>query len=68
MNYNNIQNERNSNEVNVLLWRPEIQEAKDSQYAPDNIRYQHQLKRTMVQEFIKLYSEFYNPENIRYIF
>lgn len=68
MTYNNIQHERNSDAVNELLWRPEIQEAKDSQYAPDNIRYQYQLKRKMVQEFISLYSEFYNPENIRYIF
>lgn len=68
MTYNNIQHERNSDAVNELLWRPEIQEAKDSQYAPDNIRYQYQLKRKMVQDFISLYSEFYNPENIRYIF
>lgn len=68
MTYNNIQHERNSDEVNDLLWRPEIQEAKDSQYAPDNIRYKWQLKKEMVQQFISLYSEFYNPENIRYIF
>lgn len=68
LTYNEKQYKRNSPLVNDLLWRPDIQEAKDSQYAPDNIRYNYQLKRTMVQQFTKLYSEFYDPANIRYIF
>ena len=68
LTHNIQQHERNSQPVRDLLWRPDIQEAKDSQYAPDNIRYQWQLKKQMVTEFTKLYSEFFNPENIRYIF
>lgn len=68
LTYNKVQFARNSDPINDLLWRPDIQEAKDSQYAPDNIRYQWQLKKQMVQQFTSLYSEFYNPENIRYIF
>ena len=68
LTHNLQQHERNSQPVRDLLWRPDIQEAKDSQYAPDNIRYKWQLKRDMVKDFSSLYSEFFNPENIRYIF
>jgi len=68
LTHNIQQHERNSAEVQELLWRPDIQEAKDSQYAPDNIRYQWQLKKQMIQEFTNLYSEFFNPDGIRYIF
>lgn len=68
LTHNIHQHERNSQPVRDLLWRPDIQEVKDSQYAPDNIRYQWQLKRQMISDFTKLYSEFFNPINIRYIF
>ena len=68
LTHNKFQHERNSEPVRNLLWKPDIQEAKDSQYAPDNIRYQWQLKKQMVGEFTALYSEFFNPANIRYIF
>lgn len=36
LTYNDIQHERNSDEVNNLCWRPDIQEYKNSQYAADN--------------------------------
>ena len=68
LTYNNIQHERNSEDVNQLCWKPDIQEAKDSQYAPDNIRYQWQLKKQMIEEFKTLYNKYFNPKNIRYIF
>jgi spore photoproduct lyase len=68
LTYNNIQHERNSENVNELCWKPKIQEAKDSQYAPDNIRYQYQLKQKMINDFIKLYGNYFNPKHIRYIF
>lgn len=68
LTYNVIQYERNSPMINQMLWRPDIQEAKDSQYAPDNIRYEHNLKREMVRDFTILYSEYFDPKNIRYIF
>lgn len=68
LTHNINQHERNSQPVRDLIWRPDIQEAKDSQYAADNIRYRHDLKRIMVSQFSKLYSEYFNPENIRYIF
>jgi len=68
LTYNETSHKNASDEVNTLCWRPDIQEAKDSQYAPDNIRYNHKLKIQMVKDFVSLYSEFFNPKNIRYIF
>lgn len=68
LTHNIHQHERNSKPVQDLLWRPDIQEKKDSEYAPDNIRYQFQLKRQMIQEFTHLYADYFNPSGIRYIF
>ena len=68
LTHNLHQHQRNSPEVQGLLWRPDIQEAKDSQYAPDNIRYQWLLKKQMVSDFTGLYAEYFDPTNIRYIF
>lgn len=68
LTYNDIQYERNAPMVNDLCWKPDIQEKKDSQYAPDNIRYKWQLKRQMIQEFTSLYSKYFDPSGIRYIF
>lgn len=68
LTHNKFQHERNSEPVRDLLWRPDIQEAKDSQYAPDNIRYQYELKRQLIHDFKSLYSEFFDLSNIRYIF
>lgn len=68
LTHNIHQHERNSKPVQDLLWRPDIQEKKDSHYAPDNIRYQFELKREMIQQFTRVYSEYFNPAGIRYIF
>lgn len=68
LTYNVKSFERASEEVNSLCWKPDIQESKDSQYAADNLRYKWQLKSKMVEEFTNLYSEFFDPKNIRYIF
>ena len=68
LTHNVQQHERNSEDVQKLLWKPDIQECKDSQYAADNIRYKWQLKRGMIEEFKALYAEFFDLSNIRYIF
>lgn len=68
LTHNVHQHERNSKPVQDLLWRPDIQETKDSQYAADNIRYQWQLKKQMIQDFTHLYADYFNPAGIRYIF
>ena len=51
-----------------LLWRPELQEAKISQYGGDNIRYKHDLKKDMICDFRDLHDEFIGWNTIRYIF
>lgn len=68
LTYNKIQHERNSDEVNALCWKPDIQEHKNSNYADNNIRYQWQLKHKLVNDFKDVYSEFFSLNNIRYIF
>lgn len=68
LTHNIHQHERNNQAVRDLLWRPDIQESKDSQYAPDNIRYKLDLKKQMVRQFTALYTEYFDPANIRYIF
>jgi spore photoproduct lyase len=68
LTHNKFQHERNSEEVRELLWKPEIQEAKDSEYAPDNIRYERELKSQMIRDFVSLYTEYFDRSNIRYIF
>ena len=68
LTYNVIQHKRNEPMIDNMLWRPDIQEAKDSQYAPDNIRYEHKLKAKMIKDFKDLYSKYFNLANIRYIF
>lgn len=68
LTYNNTSYKNASDAVNALCWKPEIQESKDSEYAADNIRYQYQLKAKMIAEFTELYSEYFDPKNIRYIF
>ena len=59
---------RNSDDVKELLWKPEIQEMKNSEYADNNIRYKHELKSEMIKDFKELYSKYFNLSNIRYIF
>jgi len=68
LTYNNIQRDRNSDAVNAICSKPEIQEQKNSQYADNNIRYQYQYKARMIESFKHLYSEYFPLETIRYIF
>jgi spore photoproduct lyase len=68
LTYNDTSYKNAGDDVNVLCWKPEIQEYKNSKYADDNIRYKHELKAIMIAEFKTLYSEYFDPKNIRYIF
>lgn len=68
LTYNNVQKERNSEKVNSICWKPDIQESKNSQYAADNLRYQWQLKNKMIAQFKTLYAKYFPVSNIRYIF
>lgn len=53
--------------VKSLLNKPEWQEPKDSQYAPGNLRYKHELKAHWVKEFAYLHRLYFRSK-IRYIF
>lgn len=68
LTHNINQHERNSDKVKELLWKPEIQEMKNSQYVDNNIRYKHELKSEMISQFKELYSRYFDITNIRYIF
>jgi spore photoproduct lyase len=68
LTYNNIQHERNSDLVNSLLWKPFIQEAKNSEYAADNIRYKSHFKNDLIKDFLNLYVQYFPLETVRYIF
>ena len=68
LTYNDIQQKRNSDVVNELCWKPEIQEYKNSQYVDKNIRYKWQLKNEMICQFKELYQNYFLTDTIRYIF
>lgn len=51
-----------------LLWRPDIQEAKTSQYGGKNIRYKHDLKAEYIKQWTELHDEIIPWNTIRYIF
>lgn len=65
--YSDVQKELNSQEVNNLLVRPELQEYKYSEYGGKVIRYKHQDKAKMIEIFKELLYENLDI-NIRYIF
>lgn len=51
-----------------LLWLPEFQETKRSDFGGINIRYQHQLKRRMIDTFVNILTGEIPWCGIRYIF
>lgn len=51
-----------------LLWTPEIQELKQSQYGGENIRYERKVKAEKIKEFIELHDQIIPWNTIRYIF
>ena len=62
--YNLINNLTGEN----LLWTPDIQESKISQYGGDNIRYKHNLKDSYIKEWTKIHDDVIPWNKIRYIF
>jgi spore photoproduct lyase len=58
----------NNSEVEKLLWRPEIQETKVSQYGNTNIRYKHNLKRNYISKFLDAHKAKLPWQKVRYIF
>ncbi len=51
-----------------LLWKPEIQEGKISQYGGENIRYKHDLKAEYIRQWTELHDKILPWNTIRYCF
>jgi hypothetical protein len=51
-----------------VLWRPEVQETKRSQFGGINVRYEHKLKAELIEEYKQLQGEVIPWCPIRYIF
>jgi len=51
-----------------LLWKPEVQEYKTSQYGGKNIRYNYQVKDVWINAFLKRHNSILPWQEIRYIF
>jgi len=51
-----------------LLWKPEIQETKTSQFGGENIRYKTGLKAQYIKEWTELHDSIIPWNTIRYIF
>lgn len=67
------ENKHNYNLINNLsgedlLWNPDIQEDKISQYGGKNIRYKHELKSQYIKEWTELHNKIIPWNLIRYIF
>jgi len=58
----------NNLEGEDLLWRPDIQESKISQYGGKNIRYKHDLKAEYIKQWTELHDKILPKNTIRYIF
>jgi len=64
--YKNIDNNKILSEM--LLWNPELQESKTSEYGGKNIRYEWSLKNKMINDFKCLHKSIIPWNKIRYIF
>lgn len=51
-----------------LLWKPDIQETKISQYGGKNLRYKWKLKKQLIKEWTELHDSIIPWNKIRYIF
>ncbi|MCK8490312.1 spore photoproduct lyase family protein [Spirosoma sp. RP8] len=71
LTHNQVQHQANlaiNPKAEELLWVPELQESKVSQYGGWNIRYDHQLKSKMIAVFERLVQDEIPWCQIRYIF
>ena len=55
-------------QTEVTLWRPELQEVKQSQYGGENVRYKLGVKGKFIQQFKELHNSKIPWNKIRYIF
>ena len=67
-NNKHLDNLKNNLTGEELLWNPEIQENKVSQYGGLNIRYKHYLKSQYIEQFKEVHNKVISWNKIRYIF
>ncbi len=69
--YNDKQHERNilSNRIEseTLIWKPEIQENKVSEYGGNAVRYQTGVKSNFIQRWTTLHNKIIPWNTVRYI-
>jgi spore photoproduct lyase len=63
-----LENVKNNVEGENLLWNPQLQEPKTSQYGGENVRYKAHFKRDAIQQFKELHESLIPWNTIRYIF
>ena len=51
-----------------LIWNPDIQETKQSQYGGINLRYNHILKTNYIYQFLQIHKDIIPWNYVRYIF
>ncbi len=51
-----------------ILWKPDLQETKISEYGGVNLRYKVQKKKVYINEFCNLHDQIIPWNKIRYIF
>lgn len=51
-----------------LMWKPDIQDKKISNYGGNNVRYSYELKKELVKKFENIHNEYLNFSQLRYIF
>ena len=51
-----------------MLWKPDLQETKTSEYGGVNLRYKVQKKKVYIDEFCNLHNQIIPWNKIRYIF
>ncbi len=68
----NEKKHKNNKENNILgeemLWKPKMQETKQSQYGGVNLRYKSRLKNELIKQFVSIHDEIIPWNKIRYIF
>lgn len=63
-----LRNLENKTPGEDLLWKPEIQESKTSQYGGENIRYKHDFKAEYIKQWMELHDEIIGWNTVRYVF
>lgn len=60
--------ERGSIESESIIWQPEFQEQKRSQYGSEAVRYHHHLKTSYIHQWRRLHQQMIPWNEIRYLF